>query len=275
MIKKIDRSNLIFWNTEFFKEQFMFPTIMKNLNNNAIEFYSDEKNYIVYIDYNSNDIVIWTKNNFDQSALKEIGLIIDENTSATERQSIICKNELCNLLMQGNYDNLEFDKNFEGLFLKCTNIVNVPKNYEDNLFVPSLYAIPILKELYYNYYKDNPNVEYKSKDQVNSELEQLILDGKIYAWKNKYGKVVSFIVYDSYNVYGKIKNVYTLTEERKRGYASSLIYKMTNIILESGLEPIVDICDGESAKKIYEHIGYKEVNLLKKFSLSKTKKFKK
>lgn len=48
VLKRIDSNNKIFQSIEFQKDKYKFFLILQNLNNDDVELYSDEENYVLY-----------------------------------------------------------------------------------------------------------------------------------------------------------------------------------------------------------------------------------
>ena len=71
-MKKTDEENKMFLLSEFQQEKHKFNGLIENYKFKNIELYSDEKNYIIYLNNNDNQILIWSKDNLSFETISEI-----------------------------------------------------------------------------------------------------------------------------------------------------------------------------------------------------------
>ena len=96
-MKKITKENKIFLSKEFEKDKYMYYGLFENETNKDIEIYSDEKNHIICVDNDDNELWIWTKEANEKNALEIItnkNIFIKQNI----KYKIICKKELYKIL---------------------------------------------------------------------------------------------------------------------------------------------------------------------------------
>ena len=67
-----------------------------------------------------------------------------------------------------------------------------------------------------------------SVEQADEDVQKMIDSEKIYVWKNEKNKIVCMVNYSVVDGQAKLSHVYTPIEERAKGYASNLIYAVTN-----------------------------------------------
>ena len=83
--------------------------------------------------------------------------------------------------------------------------------------------------------------------------------GSLYVWEDAGGRVVSMggVYFDRSPRSGYVDGVYTVPEARTKGYATSLVYELSTIVLDAGLVPRLSVDSANApARKVYEALGY-------------------
>ena len=145
----------MFQSIEVQRDKYKFFLIIQNLNNDDVELYSDEENYVLCRSWKKWPTWIWTKDNFDISLLSEIECGIDKYRLEYDTK-FTCKRELYNLL-KDHYNGLG-DYYFEMGYLVCNKTVK-PKETDGNYFLATTDDIDILTEFTYNESKEISDVK--------------------------------------------------------------------------------------------------------------------
>jgi len=114
----------------------------------------------------------------------------------------------------------------------------------------------VLNQYIRGFYKDALDEEI-SDEEVNQKVESYLERG--YYVLEKDGKIVSQAVIGRTLIKGKsISGVYTPKEERGKGYAYELVYKLSKKCLDEGAEYCVLYTDAENpiSNHVYQKIGY-------------------
>ena len=99
----------------------------------------------------------------------------------------------------------------------------------------------------------------------------MIYSNSLYVWKNRYNEIVAMASYFGEKAWVRLGLIYTKPEYRRSGYASNLIYELTNAILKEDLEPVVYINNNDlSISKLFSKIGYESRGIINSFTISKT-----
>ncbi|MFD2443736.1 GNAT family N-acetyltransferase [Bacillus sp. CGMCC 1.16607] len=119
--------------------------------------------------------------------------------------------------------------------------------------------LPLVKEWLYQFCIDID--EKMSKEQAEEKAFEILERGRIYGWEVD-GELVSMANASrptSSNI--TVNFVYTPLSERKKGYASSCVSAITELMLESGYKTtsLYTDLDNPTSNKIYMEIGYKPV----------------
>lgn len=179
-----------------------------------------------------------------------------------------CKRELYNLL-KDHYNSLE-DYYFEMGYLVCDKTVK-PKETDGNYFLATTDDIDILTEFTYNESKEISDVKDLSMEEAKDAAIKRLERGTYYVWKNVSGKIVAQATYIITDGNAKISGVYTLPDERGKGYAANLIYILTNKVLSLG-NHVSLYTDYKyiPSNKAYKNVGYIDKDVLINFSCKKT-----
>jgi predicted GNAT family acetyltransferase len=105
------------------------------------------------------------------------------------------------------------------------------------------------------------------KGVTDKECEDMtkhcIASGNLLLWINCTGKVAAMCYIDYGTELGKVTHVYTVPEERRKGYAARIVYEASCRIKEKGLMPIL-YTDGDynASNECYKGVGYIERSCL-------------
>lgn len=110
----------------------------------------------------------------------------------------------------------------------------------------------------------------KILEEIKEQMENQIKQKHLYCWKNKENKIVSIAKFQVLEDTAKIRHVFTLKEERSKGYATNLIHDLTEKLLIKGLKPLLYTdYNYPSSNKAYINAGYEDKGILINFSCSK------
>lgn len=267
MIKKIKPDNKIFDSYEFQKDKYEFFIILQNLKSETLELYSDEENYILCRGDVKWPTWIWTKDNFNSSLLKEIEEAIDLYRLVVDTR-FTCKKELYNLLKKDNYKFLG-DYYFEMGYLVCNQTVK-PKTTDGKCVLATEDDKDILINFIYNESREISDIKELSLEEAKDNVEKKLNMGTYYIWKNNKEEIVAQASYKILAGNAKITGVYTLPEERGKGYAANLIYNLTSKVLEEGNHvSLYTDYNYIPSNKAYKNVGYVTEDILINFSCTK------
>lgn len=81
--------------------------------------------------------------------------------------------------------------------------------------------------------------------------------GHFYFWKDPNGEPVACCSYHENDDLASVSSVYTVPAHRRKHYAQQMVYKVTRMIAESGLMPMLYTdADYAASNSCYEKIGY-------------------
>ncbi len=81
--------------------------------------------------------------------------------------------------------------------------------------------------------------------------------GTLFLWKNAAGKAVACCTYRAGGALASLGSVYTLPEERRKHYAQNLVYRVTCLVRDLGLVPMLYTdADYAASNACYAAVGY-------------------
>lgn len=277
MYRKIEPDNKIFESVEFQKDKYKFNIVSKILAGDEVLLYSDGENYFLTRNKVGMPTWIWTKDKLeDKQILEEIKEAIALYLTDLEYDQFTCKKEYYDFLMQEGYDKLNREDYFELGFLTCNKLKNVKQtdgsmvlctkeDYEKlfNLFVQ-------FTEFMSKTLKTNKKA---SLEELKEEMGEQIEQERLFCWKNAEGKIVCIANFQVLGDTARIGHVFTLEEERGKGYAANLIHDLTQRLLTDGLKPLLYTdYSYPASNRAYINAGYEDKGILINFSCSREKK---
>lgn len=219
---------------------------------------TDNKNYLIIEERETETIWLWTKNNLDNDTKKEITKELINKNLLQNKSNIICKKELYDYLITNK---IKVKGQLPLKMYICSKIKNIKQaqgffnkaNYSDKI---------ILSKYYQNNLKETKNIDI----EISLALEIIanyLKQECIYVFRNSQGLTTAMATITLNGNQALITNVYTKKESRLKGYCTSLMYNLTKILLEKNLVPIlITDYDNISANKVYQKVGYQEQEIL-------------
>ena len=242
----IDKNNEIFNSDEYVRDKYLYFIFEKKINHENAKIMSDGENYVITNESAETNPWIWTRDNFDQSKLKDIEELV-RLYLVKDKMTFTCKKELYDALLKDNFDLIDKASYFELGFMRCEKLKETKPNdwYLDKakLDEKDLIADYIRK---FNEFQADHVSHYSSKTVEQIERECLgaaegeINSGTFYVLRNSDNKIVCMAHYKiNKDWIGKVWLVYTPDEERWKWYAAKLVYELTKILLEKWYVPLL------------------------------------
>lgn len=277
MYKKIEPDNKIFESFEFQKDKYKFNIVSKILAGDEVLLYSDGENYFLARNKVGMPTWIWTKDGLeDKRILEEIKEVISLYLTDLEYDQFTCKKEYYNFLMQIGYDKLNREDYFELGFLTCNKVKSV-KQTDGNMIIGTKKDGENLLNLFIQFTefmnKTLKSTKKATLEELTEEMNSQIEQKRLFCWKNKEGKIVCIANFQVLGDIARIGHVFTLEEERGKGYAANLIHDLTERLLSVGLKPLLYTdYSYPASNKAYINVGYEDKGVLINFSCSREKK---
>ena len=259
---------LVFNNEDYLNERTKYYFVEKFKNLDGSKVFTDYDNYLVCQSAPGAQVWLWTKDNLSVEKLKELKGVLLNNYVTSDKLTFTSKRFVYDYLKDTS-NSYELDEYFEMGTLNCLDTVE-PKEvdayldyfHEDDYETAAKYYYMDQNEMGLN---DSVTMEYAYK-HVKPWLE----NDKYRLLRNKNGKVVSMVSYDTFDNMAKLGNVYTPKEERRKGYCAYLVYSLTKELLELGFTPLLYTdYNYVNSNNAYKKVGYKDTGLLVTYTLKK------
>lgn len=268
MYKKITKDNKIFKSTEFLNDKYKYYIACQILDGDDPIIYSNEKDYFLIRSSNSHPVWIWTRDDIDKSLVREIEEVIKLFLVNDIKDKFTCKKEFYDLLVKDNFHLLNTTDYFEMNSLHCEK-TKEPKKSDGNINKATLDDLEILTEYWY---QDNLETSDNTITLENAKKDVLnmINKGTTYVLRNKNDKIVCMSSYTTVDNLARINHVFTPKEERGKAYCANLIYRLSNMLLNNNLIPMLYTdYNYIPSNKSYMNVGYISDGVLISFSCSK------
>lgn len=167
-------------------------------------------------------------------------------------------------------DNYSLDEYFKMGTLKCLKPV---KPNECDAYLDHLHKDDYDTAANYYYLAQNEmNVDssHLTMEYAYEHVKNWLDNEKFWVLRNKNGKMVSVVCYDTFDNLAKLGNVYTPVEERKKGYCTNLVYYVTNMLLNNGYVPMLYTdYNYVNSNAAYKKVGYEDTGYLVNYTLKK------
>lgn len=198
---------------------------------------------------------IWLEDNLNDTLIQEVIEEVKDVVSEEESFEIVSTLEVTKQFLE-KYDgqnNLVME--MESYY--CPKVI-MPESTSGTMTKPSIEDVDIIAEycagfIYYGFGKK------VSKESQIEGAKKMIKSGNLYVLKVNDQIVSMASIAHRSPRHGRINNVYTPLNQRKKGYASELTAYLSNLLLTEGLTPVLytDLSNSTS-NKVYKGVGYIE-----------------
>lgn len=268
---KINRDHNIFSTPEYQKDRFDFSLINQNLTSETLDLYSDGKTYIICRGKEGWPTWIWTSEYFSEEKMPEIISEINLFLTDAEKDKFTCKKAFYEMLVKSEYEHLNEEDYFEMGALHCIRPVK-PKTCTGNLDSPTESDREDLIRYWYDDSQEMNGVDPITMEQAQKDVDNFLASDTFFVWRDG-GKIVCMGSYTLVGETARVNHVYTVPDQRGKGYAANLIYDITEGLLSEGITPLLYTdYNYKPSNKAYINAGYIPSAVLINFSCSKNRK---
>ena len=252
---------------EYVNDKLRFWFVDQNRKLDTAYVNSDDETYAVVQGKDGLPVWAWTLENLSLDKLKEVK---DALTKFVDRENVnvTSREELYNYLVSTNYEYLDKDSYFELGFLECFKPVKPDKcdGYLDRVRTDEL---DLLAEYYYLDRQELP-LESVTKEEAYEKSKELLNDENFYVWRNSNDKLVAYLNYSECDKVARLGNVYTVPDERRKGYCSNLVYEVTKGLKDKGYRVFL-YTDYKypNSNGAYKKVGYEDKGFLVQYNLKR------
>lgn len=251
---------------EYLNDKLKFSFVDQNRRLETALVYSDDETYSVVQGCVDLPVWVWTLENLSLEKLKEVKeslhKLLNDELRVTSRK------EVYDYLLNSGYSYLDKDSYFEMGFLECKNLVK-PRETDGYLDRVKKEELDLLA---YYFYLDRQELALDdvTLDEAYERCNEFLVDETFYVWRNASGKLVAYLNYREFDGVAKLANVYTVLDERRKGYCANLVYEVTKKLLDAGLRVML-YTDYKypNSNGAYKKVGYEDLGYLVNYKLKR------
>lgn len=248
--------------TALVEDPVTYAVLLNILKGECTDIYTDHENRIVCYSASPWPVWVWCRDAEDIAAVMEIGRCLKENFPVEQGYDIILSYELLDKLreLDGYFREAEDKMGLLSYRLDQINAIDYP--CEGHMGLVREEEILPLVGVWLDMHMEMEGRKF-TPEHCESSIRRMVEGGCLFAWRNDAGEIVALTGRGDQGEFSKITSVYTLPQQRRKGYAINLVHAVTETMLADGFTPILYTDAGYAASNAcYQKIGYKLVGRL-------------
>jgi hypothetical protein len=256
MIEKYENQPLKQAASLLVEDQITFSVLVSVLTYPCQRIITDNKDFIICYTNSPYPVWVWTKTGSPKEVFDNVRDILNKEFNDENHFYFNMKYEFLNYLINSDNANGWFVST-NMLTYECPMPIE-PKKVQGLLHTATMDDYDIIRKLVWGVFAETSEKKI-SDEECGAITKMRINSGNLLLWKNKSERIVATCGIEYGVVFGKITLVYTVPEERRKGYAARIVYEATCKIAERGYKPIL-YTDGDycASNECYKGIGYIE-----------------
>ncbi len=246
------------------EDNITYSVLSKILQGKCTDIYTNNQSFIICYSSYPYPIWVWCKDINNGEDISSIAKYLKESYLTKGKYNIILRSDLLEKLKETDpiYHNLSLK--MEVLSYKLDELNKIKRFNEGMMRLASNNDLEVLAKIKKASYLEMEGFEFTLEECKNKTLEQ-IKNGVLYVWVNPNDEIIATASIRLDGKYASVGGVYTLPKYRRKGYATSIVYTLSNLLLKQNLTPILYTEGGYIASnECYKKIGYKLVGRLLK-----------
>ncbi len=260
MITSIDKNHPIFQSEEYQKDIVPFQ-LLEFIKEYPILLVSDEKSYIIGSSHPDMPVWIWTSDNILENAKNELTQYFYNLFKEKETLKLVAKPKIAKILSQPFIENKNSTKSIVNMQSFENRKVIPAKNQNVIIVKPTENDIEGIALCLCNFSAECFGDTQKTPNNYTETAKKLLNDPFCCIIKDKNQVVAMAHSTRESEKYIAISRVYTHPQYRKRGYASAIVAKISQLILEKGKIPtLYTDMSNPSSNTAYKNVGFVELS---------------
>jgi len=245
----------------FREDPITWSVLLKILQEPCRDILTDHQNVIVCYSEPPYPVWIWCRDAENSEAVMDIACCLKERLPLETIRACILPEAVVEKLMKADPYFRDVKPGMGLLSYRLHRILPLTHSCEGYMRLVEASEIPGLLDVWGEMHMEMEGVD-KGREHNLKTITRMVNARTLFAWRTDAG-IVALTARADQREYGKITSVYTLPKHRRRGYAISLVHRVTETILDDGLIPILytDAAYGAS-NDCYRKIGYEQVDSL-------------
>lgn len=239
-------------------DEYTFNVLSKILKSECTLTVTDFEKFIICYSSAPYPVWIWTSDDIYNEIWEKIWQIVCEEFPLGKYRFNV-KYSFANFMIE-RADSLQISLNMQ--VYTCNKTIVPQKNIDGALVLAEDKHIEEVVAFLTDFHNEL-NMDKKSYIEYRSDAEKLISGKRLFLWKDSCGETVAMCAYGVNGSKCSLNNVITRYDKRRMGYASRLVFEVTNMILDSGKTPtLYTNADYIASNACYRSIGYQLIGSL-------------
>lgn len=238
-------------------DEYVFSTLDRILNYECNLTITDNEKFVICHSCFPYPVWVYLRNDASESEKENVYLIIKETFGFDGEYTFNTSNDFAEFIMNRcKKDGYEFEVKLDLLAYRCLKTIAPTKNPEGYIRLAAPNEVDIVAKLIKDFREelqldllDDETYKIHAINHINKE--------SFFLWIDANGEISGCCTFKDYGDKSSVGTVYTDPDKRRYGYASQLVYKVTNDVLSRNLTPVLyaDKAYGAS-NKCYMKLGY-------------------
>lgn len=239
-----------------------FSVLISILQNECTDIYTNHESLIICHSFNTFPVWVWCKDINNTEDIMQIAICLKKAFPLKKDYTYNLSYEIWSRLKEVDVYFEQGKIKMNLLSYQLTTMKEINMSCDGRITPARMEDLEYLTILWHDLCLEMEGTDHDT-DFCRKRVLAHLADDTLFTWRNAEDKITSLTSNGITYGYGKISNVYTLPQYRRRGYAINLVAKVTEKILEEKLIPILYTnADYEASNECYKKIGYEEVGSL-------------
>ena len=249
-----------------------FAVLKKILNFPCTDIFTNHQTFVICYSNAPYPVWIWCKHPYDEKDTKLIADILKTEFLDKGDYRLIISEDLLQELSKTHHVFAKMHQKMQLFSYELRQINAIDHKCDGQMRRPKPTEIDTLAMHYHNASNEMEGHDFSMEDCKNI-VEGYMQNDELFVWVDDNDEITATANKILDGNYAKIAFVYTLPTHRRKGYAINLVHKVSQMLLDDGLIPIL-YTNGDyvASNECYKKIGYVQVGKLVDVCVDKTDK---
>ena len=249
-----------------------FAVLKKILRFNCTDIFTNHQTFVICYSNAPYPIWIWCKRPYDEKDTKLIADILKAEFLDKGDYRLIISEDLLQELSKTHHVFAKMHQKMQLFSYELRQINAIDHKCDGQMRRPKPTEIDTLAMHYHNASNEMEGHDFSMED-CKKIITGYMQNDELFVWVDDNDQIIATVNKTLDGNYAKIAFVYTLPTHRRKGYAINLVHKVSQMLLDDGLIPILYTNGGYVASnECYKKIGYVQVGKLVDVCVDKTDK---
>lgn len=238
-------------------DEYVYSTLARILTYECDLTITDEEKFVICYSCAPYPVWVYLRGDATDMDREKVYLILKDNFGFNGEYTFNTGNDYADFLMERmKRDGYDFNVTLDLLAYRCTKTIPPSKNPEGYIRPATIDEVDFVAQMISDF-REELKLDVMDMDAYKKSATSYINNQAFFLWIDKNGNRCGCCTFKDFGDKSAVGTVYTLPEDRRYGYASQLVYKVTNDVLNRGKIAVLyaDKAYGPS-NKCYMKLGY-------------------